>query len=446
LKEAVVWRTLTLAVTLALFAAPSAYAGVATTADGNLRYTAGAGELNNVSFSRTGTNSFKVVDVGAVVTAGQGCTQDTPNQATCTTANGRPIIANLADQNDRAVSRTSRSVQFFGEGGNDRLAGASGRDTVDGGDGDDILTGGSGRDTIRGGPGNDQLFGNSGNDSLSGADGTDLLDGGAGNDGENGGAGNDSLRQGNAPNGSDALSGGDGIDTIDYTLRPAPVRIDLNGLADDGDIRSGEADNVSNSVDVMMGGAASDQMLGRENAADTMIGGTGDDYMDGRRGPDRIDGGPGIDQIAARDLSSDTISCGDSIDSVAADERDAVGADCERNRRTASMSLALEGHAIFPTLMFKVRCPTTAFKYCAGKIVIATPGKVTTRSGKRTLTVAVKRFLVAQGSERLVGVRIRGATAPFIKRGGLVVRARLSGFDGAGPARPDAVRFTLKRH
>jgi len=440
-------RTLLLAMTAALLAlAPSAHAAVATTADGNLRYTAAAGELNNVSFARVQGSSFKVIDVGATVTAGQGCTQDTPNQVTCTPAAARPIIAQLGDQNDRAVSKTSRSVQFFGEDGNDRLAGASGRDLIDGGNGDDTLTGGSGRDVVRGQAGNDQLFGNGGNDSLQGGGGTDLLDGGAGNDGEVGGDGDDSLRQGSTPNGADTLNGANGNDTVDYSLRSAPVRVDLNNAPDDGDLRTNERDYVSNSTEVVKGGAGSDQLLGRDGPADTLIGGTGGDYLDGRRGTDRLDGGGGIDQISARDLSTDTIACGDDVDSVAADERDAVSLDCERTRRTASMSLALEGHAIFPTLMFRLRCPTTAFKFCAGKIVIATPGKVTTRRGKRSLTVAVKRFLVPPGVDRLVGVRIRGATAPFIARGGLGVRARLSGFDGAGPARPDATRFTLRRH
>src|SRR3954453_13928454 len=118
---------------LLLFAVPSAaHAATATTADGNLRYAALAGEVNNVSFARVSGDTFRVTELGATVTAGTGCTQQSANVVTCTTQAGRPIIANLGDQNDRAVSRTSRSVQLFGEDGNDRLAGASGRDTLDG--------------------------------------------------------------------------------------------------------------------------------------------------------------------------------------------------------------------------------------------------------------------------------------------------------------------------
>src|SRR3954471_16480365 len=150
---------------LFLAVAPAAHAATATTADGNLRYTAAGGEVNNVAFARVNGDTFRVTDTGSTIAAGTGCTQDSPNVVTCTTAAGRPIIANLGDQNDRAASRTSRSVQFFGEDGNDRLGGASGRDTLDGGTGDDNETGGAGNDRVLGGAGNDQLFGNSGRDN-----------------------------------------------------------------------------------------------------------------------------------------------------------------------------------------------------------------------------------------------------------------------------------------
>ena len=77
----------------------------------------------------------------------------------------------------------------------------------------------------------------------------------------------------------------------------------------------------------------------------TLVGGGGDDVIDPRRGDDHVDGGPGIDQIRLRDLSHDDVVCGDGVDSVAADERDTVAADCEKARRTAAMSLALAARA-----------------------------------------------------------------------------------------------------
>jgi hypothetical protein len=388
-------RTILSFALLAFAALPcAAQASTATTADGNLRYTAAPGEVNNVTFTRVSGNTFRATDVGAVIVAGTGCTQESPNVVSCTTGNGRPIIATLGDQNDRAASRTSRGVQFFGEDGNDRLAGASGRDTVDGGNGDDSLTGGSGRDRVRGGAGNDQLFGNSGNDNLQGGDGTDLLDGGSGNDTESGGNGDDTLRQGSAPNGADNLSGDSGNDTVDYSARSAPVNVAVDDQPFDGDRRND-------------------------------------------------DGGPGIDQIRLRDLSQDDVVCGDGVDSVAADERDTVAPDCEKARRTAAMSLALAARAAYPTVMIRLVCPPSAFKECGGRVIVRTLGKVRTRTGARTLTLGVKRFSLPSGSERTVGVRIRAGAKPYLGRGGIVTRTTLSAFDGAGPARKDAIRYRL---
>jgi Ca2+-binding RTX toxin-like protein len=429
---------------LALAAPPAAHAATATTADGNLRYTAGGGEVNNVTFARVSGETFRVTDVGTVVVAGTGCTQESPNVVTCTTQRGRPIIANLGDQNDRAASRTSRAVRLFGEDGNDRLAGASGRDTLAGGNGDDTLTGGSGRDRLSGGPGSDQIFGNSGNDRLIGGDGNDLLQGGTGNDNESGGNGDDTLREDNAPNGADTLAGDGGNDTVDYSLRPAPVNVAIDDQPYDGDRRSNERDNVRTTIDRVLGSAASDVLIGRDGPADTLVGGTGDDVIDPRRGDDHVDGGPGIDQISLRDLSRDDVVCGDGIDSVAADERDLTAPDCEKVRRTAAMSIALSGRAAYPTVMVRVACPASAFKSCAGRVIIRSLGKVVTRDGKkRTLTLGVKRIAVPVGRELSFGVRIRAGTKPSRGHRGLAARATLSAYDGAGPARKDAIRFRL---
>ena len=427
----------------ALGAAPAARAATATTADGNLRYTAAAGEVNDVTIARVSGDTFRVTELGATVTAGTGCTQDSPNIVTCTTRSGRPIIANLGDQNDRAASRTSRSVQLFGEDGSDRLAGASGRDTVDGGNGDDNVTGGSGNDTVRGGAGNDQLFGNSGNDSLQGGDGNDLLDAGSGNDRVAGGNGDDTLREGSAPNGADLLQGDAGNDTVDYSARSAPVNVAIDNQPYDGDRRSNEGDNVRDTIDRVLGGAGSDVLIGRDGPSDTLVGGTGDDVIDPLRGDDHVDAGAGIDQIRLRDLSRDDVVCGDGVDSVAADERDTVGPDCEKARRTAAMSLALAGRAVYPTVMVRVVCPGSAFKACGGRVIVRTLGRVQTRTGKRTLTLGVRRFTLSPGTERVIGVRIRSGVKPFLGRRGLAARAGLSAFDGAGPARRDAIRFHL---
>jgi Ca2+-binding RTX toxin-like protein len=426
-----------------LAAAPAANASTATSADGNLRYTAAAGEANNVTVARVSGDTFRVTDLGAAVTAGTGCTQESPNVVSCTTRPGRPIIAHLGDQNDTATSTTSRSVQFFGEDGNDRLAGASGRDTLDGGNGDDNLTGGSSSDRLRGGAGNDQLFGNSNGDNLQGGDGNDLLDGGTGNDTESGGNGDDTLGQSSRPNGVDSLAGDSGNDTVDYSARVAPVNVSLDDVADDGDRRSNERDNVHSTIDRVLGGTGSDILIGRDGPSDTLVGGPGDDVIDPLRGDDHVDGGPGIDQIALRDLSADDVVCGDGVDSVAADDRDTTAPDCEKVRRTAAMSLALASRAAFPTVMIRLVCPPSAFKECSGRVIVRTLSKVQTQRGKRVLTLGVRRFTLPSGSRAIIGLRIRAGAKRFLGGNGIVVRAGLSAFDGAGPARKAAIRFRL---
>jgi hypothetical protein len=432
------------AAALALLATPAAQAATATTADGNLRYTAAAGEVNNVSFGRVSGETFRVTELGATIVAGAGCTQVSPNVVDCTTAAGRPIIANLGDQDDRAVSRTSRTVQLFGEDGNDRLGGASGWDMIDGGAGDDNLMGGSGRDRIDGGPGVDQLFGDSGRDNLQGGEDNDLLDGGSGDDIESGGNGDDTLRELSAPNGTDSLAGASGNDTVDYSARLAPVDVSLDDAPGDGDRRSNEGDNVHRTVERVLGGAGSDTLIGRDGPSDTLVGGAGGDVIDPRRGADHVDGGPGIDQILTRDLSFDDVVCGDGIDSVADDPRDAAALDCEKVRSTVSMSMALVGDPVYPTAMLRIVCPPSAFKSCGGKVILTTANKIRPKhAAPRVLTIGVRRFSVDAGATKVIGVRIRGAARPFIGADGLDTRARFSGFDGAGPARPSKIRFRL---
>jgi hypothetical protein len=429
----------------ALAAPATAHAATATTADGNLRYTAAAGEVNDLSFARVSGDTFRVTDLAATIAAGTGCTQESPSVVTCTTGAGRPIIATLGDQNDRAISRTSRRVQLYGQDGNDRLIGASGRDTLDGGSGDDNLSGGSGGDRLRGGSGNDLLGGGSGGDNVQGGDGNDTLDGGTGNDTDLGGTGDDTLREGSAPNGADSLAGDTGNDTVDYGARTAPVNVAIDDQPYDGDRRSNERDNVRSTVDRVIGGAGSDVLIGRDlaTASETLIGGAGDDVIDPRRGDDHVDGGAGIDQIRLRDLSADDVVCGDGVDSVAADERDTAAPDCEKVRRTTAMSLTLAGRAAYPTVMIRLVCPPSAFKSCGGRVIIRTLGKVHTHTGSRTLTVGVRGFALDAGSERVIGVRMRSGAKPYLGRGGILVRASLSAFDGAGPARRDAIRFRL---
>jgi hypothetical protein len=132
--------------------------------------------------------------------------------------------------------------------------------------------GGSGGDTLtaRDGSTGDRLLGRDGDDILRGGNGPDVLDGGAGGDSLDGGGGADRLS---------GMAGGDSLD----------------------------------------GGAASDVLLG----------GLDDDTLIGGAGVDDLFGEEGNDELQSEDGEVDQDSCGDGIDSYAADPIDQVTADCE---------------------------------------------------------------------------------------------------------------------
>jgi len=127
--------------------------------------------------------------------------------------------------------------------------------------GNDVLVGTNRDDVIVGGAGNDVINGLGGDDLLCGEDGDDVIAGGSGHDGLDGGAGDDILGAGF---GNDLLLGGDGADT-------------MSGSFGD-DILKGEAGD-----DLLIGGAALD--VGTFDPAD---------------------GGPGTDACFQADLA---VSC-----------------------------------------------------------------------------------------------------------------------------------------
>jgi Ca2+-binding RTX toxin-like protein len=212
------------------------------------------------------------------------------------------------------VSRT-----LIGNGGNDTLQGGPGADTLDGGLGADVITGGgswdktlytsrSGRVVVRlDGAANDgadvdndgigeegdnvdteAVYTGSGNDLLVGSGGANYFDAGAGNDTMDGGAG------------ADVFVGGLGTDTVSYASRAVRVAVTIDGNANDGtdsnfDGVGEEGDNVSATVENVLGGSGRDLLIGSA-AANKLTGGPGDDTLDGGIGADTLDGGDGRDQ------------------------------------------------------------------------------------------------------------------------------------------------------
>jgi Ca2+-binding RTX toxin-like protein len=181
--------------------------------------------------------------------------------------------------------------------------------SLDGGAGNDLLTGGPNRETFYGGTGNDTLRGGGGNDLMYGNAGADRLEGGAdgdglypgtGNDVILGGAGGDSFGAEGGLDGADDFRGGAGSDSVSYVSRSAAVRVDFDGVADDG--LPGEHDNIRPDVENASGGAGADRLIGN-GFANTFRGNAGADFLDGRGGddPDQVNGGADNDVLEGGD-------------------------------------------------------------------------------------------------------------------------------------------------
>lgn len=157
-------------------------------------------------------------------------------------------------------------ITVTGDDGDDLIWSSVGNDTIAGGEGHDILDGGPGNDFLIGGTGNDWLRGGDGDDTLWGEDGDDYMIGDAG---------------------ADALEGGAGIDTIDYTVSPAAVQVNL--LLGTGTGGHAEGDTIVD-VENIIGSDHNDTLTGN-HLNNTLHGGDGNDMLIGGDGDDILYGG-----------------------------------------------------------------------------------------------------------------------------------------------------------
>jgi Ca2+-binding RTX toxin-like protein len=279
-----------------------------------------------------------------------------------------PTTASGADGNDSLTGGFLGDVLSGGEG-QDVVDGGSGDDHLNGGAGDDVLRGGFGADTASGNDGDDSLEGGPGHadsgdvfhggsgsdtadyssasggtvtlsldgaandgvageadnigptgdvenlvgtniasifgDTLLGNAGPNILTGAGGDDDLDGGAGDDTFIEAPLASGSDDFVGGIGLDTVDYSARLAPVIVDPDDNADDGDGTALELDNVASDVEGVVGGAGSDRLtasplgslLRGGPGGDTVLGLGGGDDLQGEAGDDTLDGGAGADEL-----------------------------------------------------------------------------------------------------------------------------------------------------
>jgi Ca2+-binding RTX toxin-like protein len=321
---------------VALLHSATASAATASVSGGVLTYSASPGETNLVNVSLA-SGVYTIVDGGAPVLAGSGCSLPSAGRATCGSNGITSIRVDAGDGNDVITLLPSTPATISDGPGDDLVTAGSGADVFTGGPGNDSYWGGAGNDqfgdggpgdgadTYNGGAGTDRvsyatragavtasiddvandggagegdnvkpdvenLTGGQGSDTLTGGPGANLLQGLAGDDTLNGGAGDDTFDGGS---GADSIYGGAGAhDVVDYSARTAPVTATLDDRGGDGE--QGEGDNLHSDLEGIDGGSGSD-FLGGGPGADTLDGNAGDDTLQGGPGADTMSGGSGQD-------------------------------------------------------------------------------------------------------------------------------------------------------
>jgi Ca2+-binding RTX toxin-like protein len=277
---------------------------------GTVAYQAGAGEVNNLTVSFTGTD-YRFEDAPGITIVPSGGCSATGNVGTCPATDVTDVRAFTNDMNDTVSADASITspvhVWLDGQAGDDTVNGPPNAEAQLNGDD----SGQVGNDTVVGGNKDDDLIGDEGNDTLTGGPGDDRLIPGAGNDTANAGPGDDNLsifepQTGN--DGTDVLSGGDGRDFYDADSVQAGLTITLNDVADDGTGCPGAAcenDNIHSDIEDIRSGQGND----------TIVGTAAPNNIDAEGGNDNVDGGPGGDQIGGAD-GNDTLNGGAGPDQI----------------------------------------------------------------------------------------------------------------------------------
>lgn len=303
-----------------------------------------------VSYSQR-TNAITAT-MGAPGSAGEAGESDQVD-ANCEGITGGPGNDTLTgDANSNRLAGGPGNDTLTGKAGDDSLSGGDGNDTFDeeaAPNGADVLIGGAGIDvvdysarttaltvTMDGSAGNDGAAGEgdnvkadiedilcgSGNDDITGNILSNAISGGDGDDLLNGAGGGDVFREGAAPNGADSFTGGTGIDLVDYGARTDALTVTMgDGLANDGDVATGEHDNIGSDVENLSAGSADDDLTGND----------GNNVIEGGLGDDQISGGAGDDQLDGTDRgpASNDISCGSGDDIALDPGLGSYAADCE---------------------------------------------------------------------------------------------------------------------
>ncbi len=302
-----------------------------------LFYDAAAGGANKVQVTSSGTQSYDIVDRGAKVTPGTGCTALSPISVRCTGVKTNALI-NLGDLADRIYAPVPLSQSINVGAGGSQISVGSGNTGITGGDGDDMIVTGDGRNSITTGAGDDFVHSGAGNDSIDVGDGWNIVSSEAGDDEIRGGADYDWILDGagsdrvygggfgdafwvgaggseqgygadydvidggggddvfspalspyvwGLPGAGASYSGGAGIDRLSYGDWGAAEQVTAQIGTKTGNGFGGK-DAIGSDIEVLQGSEGDDVLTGSD-AADVLMGGRGNDKVDGRGGDDLLD-------------------------------------------------------------------------------------------------------------------------------------------------------------
>jgi Ca2+-binding RTX toxin-like protein len=277
---------------VALLAAGPASAAEAWVSGPTLFYLADPGETNDLEISQ-GPGGTTIVDNGATIDPGAGCTALSANEVTC--AEGSPWVR-LRDGNDTSVVVAGHAGVLGGPGDDELSLCAACSGSLYGNDGNDHLVSSDVFSILDGGAGNDVLEGGAGNQWIAGQTGNDLI---------TGGAGADSIAPGL---GTDGVDGGANRDTLRYSLARGRMTVDLkNGYA------LGEGPDQFDNVEGIVGSRFGDDLRGN-GMVNRILGGDGADVIRGRGDPDFLFAGAGNDIVYSSDGRLDEVSGGPGFD------------------------------------------------------------------------------------------------------------------------------------
>ena len=326
-RRALLAALVSAAVTVAALPAATHAGEVFVTSDGQLQYLDQTNENNDVLLRVEG-NKIVITDRGAQITSSsRACQVVNPNRAECP-ANLQVAVGTFAG-NDRVEYRLPHEGSVgLGEGNDTLIAGTReaalrtiGRVNYFGGPGSDTITyqfadrgisltpednldnDGRPGDHESVSPDFETIIGSGFRDApLFGTPTADIMHGNAGNDQVAGGGGNDVFVSFDV-DGADDYHGGPGTDMMNYSGRTRTVLVDLDNVADDGEL--GENDNVRSNVENVLGGSGDDSIKSL-GAHSFLFGGAGDDHLVGGFGRDTLIGGDDVDRVegAPRTTSS----------------------------------------------------------------------------------------------------------------------------------------------